>query len=93
VRKKDSGPPPEEPDQSAESFRIEVSSMQFEWLTKQCEFLGISKQQLVSQILDEWIWRNRGVTFTTDLSGTVKRALDEFMQRHGAEFLSVDDPS
>jgi hypothetical protein len=93
VRKKDSGPPPEEPDQSADSFRIEVSSMQFEWLTKQCEFLGISKQQLVSQVLDEWIWRNRGVTFTTDLSATVKRALDEFMQRHEAEFLSVDDPS
>jgi hypothetical protein len=91
VRKKESGSSPDEPERSGGALRIEVSSKQFEWLTKQCEFLGITKQQLVSDVVEEWVWRNRSAESFRDPSATAQRALNEFMQKHRDEFLSDDD--
>jgi hypothetical protein len=91
VRKNDSEPFPEEPDQSARSLRVVVSSTQFEWLAKQCAFLAIPKEQLVVDVMEEWVCRHRGATIPSDPSGTVQRALDEFIQRHRDEFLSSAD--
>jgi hypothetical protein len=93
VRKKEWEPSPEDPDQSKDALCIVVNSLQFEWLTRQCEFLGVSKQQLVSDVLEEWICRNRNIPLTSDPSGIVQRALDEFMRRHQDEFLSDAGPS
>ncbi|MBV8140856.1 MAG: hypothetical protein JO279_08685 [Verrucomicrobia bacterium] len=70
-----------------------ISSFQFEWLTKQCEFLGITKQQLVSAAMEEWFSRNHTSILSRDPSLTVQRALDEFMWRHRDEFLSLADQS
>jgi hypothetical protein len=65
--------------------------MQFEWLTKQSEFLGISKQQLVVDAVEEWVCRNRSAFFPSDPSLTAQTALEDFMRRHRDEFLSDAD--
>ena len=70
VRNKETGPSPEEPDQSLGSLRIVVSSLHFEWLTTQCSFLGITKQQLVADALEEWICRNETMKLPVDQSAT-----------------------
>ena len=45
---------PEEPDQSAE-VQIVVSPAHFQWLTTQSEFLGVTKQEVIADVLEEWI--------------------------------------
>jgi hypothetical protein len=91
VRNKESVPSPEEPDRSTGSLQIEVSSQQFEWLTRQCEFLNISKQELVADALEEWICRNRSTLLPVDPSVIIQKALAEFIERHRDEFLSDDE--
>jgi hypothetical protein len=91
VRKQESGSSPEEPEQSGGALRIEITSQQFEWLTKQCQFLGIAKQQLVSDAVEEWVCRNRTTELMRDPSATARKALAEFMWKHRDEFLSEDD--
>jgi hypothetical protein len=86
----DSEPVPEQPDQSGRTLRVVVSATQFEWLGKQCEFMGIPKEQLVVDAMEEWISRNREVVTSADLSRTVQRALDEFINRHREEFLPAE---
>jgi len=83
------GRSPEDPDQSAE-VQIVLSPVQFQWLTKQCEFLGVTKQELIADVLEEWIGRNRVLSLPRiDPSAMVRWALDEFMRRHQEEFLPV----
>jgi hypothetical protein len=86
----DSEPVPEQPDQSGRTLRVVVSATQFEWLGKQCGFMGIPKEQLVVDAMEEWISRNREVVISADLSRTVQRALDEFINRHREEFLPAE---
>jgi hypothetical protein len=90
MRKQESGSS-EEPEQSGGALRIEISPHQFAWLTKQCQFLGISKQQLVADAVEEWVCRNRTSDLLRDPSATAQMALDEFMQKHRDEFLPADD--
>ena len=72
-------------------MRIEITSQQFQWLTKQCQFLGISKQQLVADAVEEWVLRHRTTELVRDPSATAQKALAEFMWKHRDEFLSDDD--
>jgi hypothetical protein len=93
VRKEDSGQSPDEPDQSAE-VQIVVSPVHFQWLTKQSEFLGVTKQEVIADVLEEWIRRNPSVRIPRlEASAMVRWALDEFMQRHRDEFLPLDGES
>jgi hypothetical protein len=93
VRKEDSERSPDEPDQFAE-VQIVVSPVHFQWLTKQSEFLGVTKQELIAGVLEEWIRRNRSVRIPLlEASAMVRWALDEFMQRHRDEFLPLDGES
>jgi hypothetical protein len=80
-------PAPEEPDAAGQSMQIRVSSLQFEWLTRQCEFLSITKQQLIAYALEEWLCRNHPSVVLQNPSVAVRSAIDEFMRRHEAEFL------
>jgi hypothetical protein len=66
-----------------------ISSQHFEWLTKQCEFLGITEQELIADVLEEWICRNRPVNLPPDPSAIVRFARSEFMRRHRDEFITV----
>jgi hypothetical protein len=90
VWKNDSAPFPEQPDQSGRTLRVMVSATQFDWLAKQCEFMGIPKEQLVVDAMEEWISRNREAVISADLSRTVQTALDEFINRHRDEFLPAE---
>ena len=78
---------PEEPDPFSDSVEVLLSAQQFEWLTKQCEFLRIPKQQLVGDAMEEWLCRYQMQVMPRDVSATVRVALDEFMRRHREEFL------
>jgi hypothetical protein len=91
VRKKEFGSSAEEPEQSGEALRIEITSQQFQWLTKQCQFLGISKQQLVADVVEEWVSHHRTTELVRDPSATAQKALAEFMWKHRDEFLLDDD--
>jgi hypothetical protein len=93
VGKENTGQSPDEPNQSAE-VQIVVSPVHFQWLTKQSEFLGVTKQEVIADVLEEWICRNRTVSFPRlEASVMVRWALDEFMKRHRDEFLPVDGES
>jgi hypothetical protein len=90
VRNENTGRIPEDPDQSAE-VQILISSAQFHWLTTQCEFLRLTKQELIADILEEWLRRNSALKISKiDPSIMVGWALDEFMRSHRDEFLPVD---
>ena len=89
VRKENTGRSPEESDQSAE-VQIVLSPAQFRWLTKQCEFLAVTKQEFIADVLEEWICRNRALSLPWIVpSAMVRWALNEFMERHRDEFLPV----
>ena len=89
VRQENNERSPDESDQFAE-VQIVVSPVHFQWLTKQCEFLGITKQELIADILEEWICRNRALSLPRiEPSAMVRWALDEFMQRHRDEFMPI----
>jgi hypothetical protein len=93
VRQENNERSPDESDQFAE-VQIVVSPVHFQWLTKQSEFLGVTKQELIADVLAEWICRNRTVSLPRlEASVMVCWALDEFMQRHREEFLPVDGES
>jgi hypothetical protein len=78
---------PEDPERFSDSVEVLLSAKQFEWLTKQCEFLCIPKQQLVGDAMEEWFCRYQMRVTPSDVSATVRAALDEFIRRHGEEFL------
>ena len=52
--------------------------------------MGIPKEQLVVDAMEEWISRNREAVISADLSRTVQTALDEFINRHRDEFLPAE---
>jgi hypothetical protein len=78
---------PGDPDPFSDSVEVLLSAEQFEWLTKQCEFLRIPKQQLVGDAMEEWLSRYQVRVMPRDVSATVRVALDEFIRRHGEEFI------
>ena len=78
---------PEDADPFADSAEVLLSAKQFAWLTKQCEFLHISKQQLVGAAMEEWLCRYQVEVLPRDVSAATRFALDEFMGIHGEEFL------
>jgi hypothetical protein len=90
VRKNESEPAPEQPDQFGHTLRVVVSPTQFDWLAKQCDFMGIAKEQLVVDAMEEWVSRNGEAVVYPDLSRAVQIALDDFMNRHRDEFLLAE---
>jgi hypothetical protein len=78
---------PEDPHGGGQSLEILVSALQFQWLNRQCDFLSITKQQLVADALEEWLCRNHPFAVFQNPSAAIRSAIDEFMRRHAAEFL------
>lgn len=79
--------PPEDRDPFATSVEMLVGAKQYAWLAKQCEFLCITKQDLIVDAIGEWLCRYQLRAIPRDASAAVRCALDEFIRRHGAEFL------
>jgi len=74
------------------SFYILVKPEHFLWLSKQCEVLGTSKQELVANVLQEWLPRNLACGISElGASAVVEMALSDFILRHGSEFIPVDE--
>jgi hypothetical protein len=90
MRKENTGQPTEEPDPSSDAMQIELNPIQFHWITQQYEFLGVTKQELIADALEEWVCRNRSIPLhRINASAIVYWALDDFMRRHRNEFLPV----
>ena len=60
-------------------------------MSKQCEVLGTSKQELVAGALEEWLQRNSTTLSGLGATAVVEMALSDFIFRHRDEFISVDD--
>ena len=67
-----------------------LTTDQVEWLFRQCQDLRFKKLQILRQALFEWIYEHPDYRFSANTFGYVMRvALENYMNRHGAEFVSV----
>ena len=74
-----------------DSPQIPVKPEHFAWLSKQCEVLGTSKQELIANVLQEWVPRNSHILSALSAAAVVEMALSDFICRHRDEFITVDD--
>jgi hypothetical protein len=73
------------------SFQIAVKPSHFAWLSKQCEVLETSKEELIDSALQEWLPRNHPMLSVLEASAVVEMALSDFILRHREEFIPLDD--
>ena len=73
------------------SLQIAVKPSHFAWLSKQCEALGTSKEELIDGALQEWLPRNYAMLSVLGASAVVEMALSDFILRHREEFIPLDD--
>ena len=73
------------------SLQIAVKPSHFAWLSKQCEALSTSKEELIDSALQEWIPRNYAMLSVLGASAVVEMALSDFILRHREEFIPLDD--
>jgi hypothetical protein len=63
---------------------------QYDWLATQGEALNISSEQIMSDVLAEWLTRHRDATRNGNFIGDfLQQALEDFILRHHEEFLPV----
>ena len=68
-----------------------LSSCQVRWLNKQCDKLKSKKSKVLTEAFDEWLVRHSDqIIQAGNLGDLVSAALDEFINRHRAEFLPVE---
>ena len=78
----------EETDQINPAVADGLTPAQLEWLCTQSAVVGRKKLQILRQALFEWVGEHMEYRFTEAGFGrTVRRALDEFMNRHNADVL------
>jgi hypothetical protein len=72
--------------------QIVINAEHFAWLSKQCEVLGTSKQQIIANVLQEWLPHHpQSAVLSLSNSSMVEMALDDFILRHRNEFIPVED--
>jgi hypothetical protein len=68
-----------------------LSEFQIAWLQKQSQMLGIPCDRLLGTILNEWLSEHpQMLQGRPGNDSIVRRALDDFIHRHSAEFLPCD---
>jgi hypothetical protein len=78
----------EETDQINPAVADGLTPAQLEWLCAQSAVLGCKKLQILRQALFEWVGEHMEYRFNEAGFGqTVRRALEEFMNRHNADTL------
>jgi hypothetical protein len=85
----------EETDQINLAVADGLTAAQLEWLCTQSAVVGRKKLQILRQALFEWVSENLEYRVTEARFGDiVRRALEEFMKRNGAETLvsKADSP-
>jgi hypothetical protein len=72
--------------------QILVKPEHFAWLSKQCEILGTSKEEMVANVLQEWLPHHReSALLNLNNSSMIEMALADFILRHRSEFIPVDE--
>jgi hypothetical protein len=67
-----------------------LTTYQVEWLFRQCQDLRLKKLQILRQALFEWVGECPDYRFSASTFGYVMRiALENYMNRHKAEFMSA----
>jgi archaellum biogenesis protein FlaJ (TadC family) len=82
--------PEDQLNQMASYIRVKLSDFQRQWLATQGEALNISSEQIMCDVLAEWLTRHRDATRNGHSIGDfLQEALVDFMARHHKEFLPV----
>jgi hypothetical protein len=82
--------PEDQLNQIASYIRSNLSDFQRQWLATQGEALNISSEQIMSDVLAEWLTRHRHATRNGNFIGDfLQQALEDFILRHHEEFLPV----
>ena len=81
----------EETDQINPAVADGLTPAQLEWLCTQSAVVGRKKLQILRQALFEWVGEHMEYRFNEAGFGhTVRRALEEFMNRHNADVLLAE---
>jgi hypothetical protein len=84
----------EETDQINPVVAEGLTSAQLEWLCRQSDVVGRKKLQILRQALFEWVGEHLEYRFNEARFGdTVRHALEEFMNRNGADVLESETES
>ena len=68
----------------------DLTEFQIAWLQRQSEIMQIPCDKLIGTILNEWLSEHPEMLLGRPGNGSiVRRALDDFIHRHSAEFLPV----
>lgn len=82
--------PEDQLNQIASYIRLKLTDFQRQWLATQGEALGISNEQIMNDVLAEWLIRHRDVARNgSSLGDFIQEALEDFIARHHEEFLPV----
>ena len=74
----------------ASYIRQRLTDSQRQWLATQSDAMAISSEQVMSDVLSEWLIRHREATGNGgSLGDFLPEALEEFISRHHEEFLPV----
>ena len=77
-----------ETDQIDPAVTEALTPLQAEWLFRQSQELRLRKLQILRQALFEWVGAHPGYRFAASTFGSVVRdALENYMDRHKAEFV------
>lgn len=73
-------------DQAAENqntIQIRLNAEHFVWLSRQCEALGVNKQEMIAKALEEWLPRHSSIKLSKwNISVITRLALSDFILRH-----------
>jgi archaellum biogenesis protein FlaJ (TadC family) len=82
--------PEDQLNQIASYIRSKLTDFQRQWLATQSEALSVSSEQIMNDVLAEWLTRHRDATRNGNSIGDfLREALEDFMSRHHQEFLPV----
>jgi hypothetical protein len=74
-----------------EPVQVVLSDDQAKWLALQSVAMGTPAEEILMKAVDEWLTRNQNISLPgASYEALVKRALDDFILRHQAEFLPVE---
>ncbi|HZC34201.1 MAG TPA: hypothetical protein VE242_01240 [Chthoniobacterales bacterium] len=74
------------------ALQSSLTHFQIAWLRTQVQAMNISYEELSKRILNEWLSNHpEMLQGGRDSKEIIRHALDEFIQRHSADFLPVSD--
>jgi len=82
--------PEDQLNQLTSYIRSKLTDYQRQWLATQGQALSISSEQIMNDVLAEWLTRHREAAGNGNSIGDfLQEALEDFISRHHEEFLPV----